>query len=104
MTMQTISVRSFRANLTEYADRVNRGERFVVLRRGRAVALLRAVNPEERLREVGLLEVRQRLGHTLRAAEHGTSWVVTCHGQALLMLTPVPESLSESLANGNEEA
>ncbi len=48
MTMQTISVRSFRANLTEYADRVNRGERFVVLRRGHAVALLRAVNPEER--------------------------------------------------------
>lgn len=102
--MQNISVRSFRANLTEYAERVKRGERFVVRRRGRPVALLRAVNPEERLREVGLLEVRQRLGHTLRAAEHGTSWVVTCHGEPLLMLTPVPASLSESHPNGNEEA
>ncbi len=88
--MQTVSVRSFRANLTEYAERVKSGERFVIRRRGRAVALLRAVTPEEEVREIGLLEMRLRLGHTLRAAEHGTRWVVTCHGKAQLMLTPVP--------------
>ena len=101
-TMQNVSVRSFRANLTEYAERVKGGERFVVRRRGRAMALLRAVSPAEQVREIGLLEVRQRLGYTLRAAERGTSWVVTCHGQPQLMLTPVPASLLET--DASEEA
>lgn len=101
--MQNISVRSFRANLTEYAERAKLGERFLVRSRGRAVALLRAAPPEEELHEIGLLQLRQRIGHTLRATERGTKWVVTCHGQPQLLLTPVPAAQTEP-SDGSEIA
>lgn len=93
--MLIVDVRAFRANLTEYAERAKAGEMIVVRRRGRRIAVLRAATPEEELREIGLFEIRQHMGHTLRAAERGTKWLVTCHGRGQqLVLTAVPESLA----------
>ena len=88
--MQELSVRVFRHNLTELAERAKAGESFIVRRRSEPIALLRAAEPEERLNPIGLREMRFGLGRCLRAVERGESWLVHFHGTPELVLTTVP--------------
>lgn len=88
--MQVLSVRVFRHNLTELAERAKAGESFIVRRRSEPIALLRAAGPEERLNPIGLREMRFGLGRCLRAVERGESWLVHFHGTPELVLTTVP--------------
>ncbi len=88
--MQVLSVRVFRSHLTELAERARAGESFIVRRRAHHVALLRAAEPHEKLRPVGLREMRFTLGRYLRAVERGESYLVHFHGNPELVLTTVP--------------
>lgn len=91
--MESVSVRVFRAHLTDYAERASAGEQIVVRRRGRPVALLRAAAPREQLASIGFHQLRASMGRALRAADRGHSWLITYHGNPQLILSPVPEGL-----------
>lgn len=88
--MQELSIRVFRHNLTEFAERARAGESFIVRRRSTPIALLRAAGPQEQLKPIGLREMRFGLGRCLRAVERGESWLVHYHGTPELVLTTVP--------------
>lgn len=88
--MQVLSVRVFRNNLTELAERARAGESFIVRRHATPIALLRAAGPQEQLKPIGLREMRFELGRCLRAVERGESWLVHFHGNPELVLTTVP--------------
>lgn len=102
--MQVLSVRVFRHNLTELAERAKAGESFIVRRRSEPIALLRAAGPEERLNPIGLREMRFGLGRCLRAVERGESWLVHFHGTPELVLTNVPLDGPGSEASEEETA
>lgn len=101
--MQTLSVRVFRHNLTELAERARAGESFIVRRRGDRIALLRAADPDERLNPIGLREMRFELGRCLRAVERGESWLVHFHGTPELVLTAAPAQEPEPQGHEREE-
>ena len=88
--MKIVSLRVFRRNLTELAERAKDGEPIVVRRRDKNVAMLRAATPVEQLHHVGLGEMRFALGRHVRAIERGTKWLVTFHGNPELVLTAPP--------------
>jgi len=102
--MQELSVRVFRHNLTELAERAKAGESFIVRRRSEPIALLRAAEPEERLNPIGLREMRFGLGRCLRAVERGESWLVHFHGTPELVLTTVPPDATETKESEKELA
>lgn len=101
--MQIVSVRVFRSNLTELAERARDGEQVVVRRRSEHVALLRAATPRERLDRIGLRDMRFSIGRCLRAVEKGHGWLVTFHGTPELVLTRVPDGLVPPTADDQEE-
>lgn len=88
--MHVVSLRVFRRNLTELAERAKGGEVIVVRRRNTDVAMLRAATEAEQLHHVGLGEMRFALGRHVRAIERGTKWLVTFHGNPELVLTAPP--------------
>lgn len=88
--MNVVSLRVFRRNLTELAERAKDGEPIVVRRRDKNVAMLRAATPVEQLHHVGLGEMRFSLGRHVRAVERGKKWLVTFHGNPELVLTAPP--------------
>lgn len=85
--MNVVSLRVFRRNLTELAERAKDGEPIVIRRRDKDVAMLRAATPAEQLHHVGLAEMRFALGRHVRAVERGKRWLVTFHGNPELVLT-----------------
>jgi antitoxin (DNA-binding transcriptional repressor) of toxin-antitoxin stability system len=88
--MHVVSLRVFRRNLTELAERAKDGEVIVVRRRNTDVAMLRAATEAEQLHHVGLGEMRFALGRHVRAVEHGKKWLVTFHGNPELIFTAAP--------------
>jgi antitoxin (DNA-binding transcriptional repressor) of toxin-antitoxin stability system len=88
--MNVVSVRVFRRNLTELAERALQGETIVVRSRSEYRALLRKATPAERLNEIGLGEMRFSLGRCFREVKRGKKWVVTFHGTPELVLTAPP--------------
>lgn len=102
--MQVLSVRVFRHNLTELAERARGGEAFIVRRRSERIALLRAAGPDERLNPIGLREMRFELGRCLRAVERGESWLVHFHGTPELVLTAAPAADETDSQPESEEA
>jgi len=89
-----VSVRVFRRNLTEYAERAKAGEQIVIRSRSKYRAMLRKATPAERLHEIGLGEMRFSLGRCFREVRHGKKWVVTFHGTPELVLTAAPAELA----------
>jgi antitoxin (DNA-binding transcriptional repressor) of toxin-antitoxin stability system len=101
--MEHISVRNFRANLTDYADRAAAGEEFVIRRRGSPVALLRAAKPAEQVEEITVHRLRTSIGRTLRGTQRGQRWLITYYGiPSQLVLMPVPEGLLPTLRSDLE--
>jgi len=100
--MHVVSLRVFRRNLTELAERAKDGEVIVVRRRNTDVAMLRAATEAEQLHHVGLGEMRFALGRHVRAVEHGKKWLVTFHGNPELILTAAP--LAPSASEGRADA
>jgi antitoxin (DNA-binding transcriptional repressor) of toxin-antitoxin stability system len=92
--MNVVSVRVFRRNLTELAERAKAGEQIVVRSRSKYRAMLRAATPAEQLHEIGLGEMRFSLGHCFREVKRGKKWVVTFHGTPELVLTAAPADLT----------
>ncbi len=103
--MTVVSLRVFRHNLTELAERARDGEVIIVRRRNKNVALLRAATKREQLHHVGLGEMRFALGRHVRAVERGTKWLVTFHGNPELILTAPPSGLApgDGLAGAGKE-
>lgn len=103
--MTVVSLRVFRRNLTELAERAKDGEVIVVRRRNTDVAMLRAATEAEQLHHVGLGEMRFALGRHVRAIERGKKWLVTFHGNPELVLTAAPPSPppAEEQADAGEE-
>lgn len=93
LSMQIVSVRVFRSNLTALAERAMDGEQVVVRRRSQHIALLRAATPREQFDRIGLREMRFGLGRCLRGVENGHGWLITFHGTPELVLTSVPDGL-----------
>jgi prevent-host-death family protein len=92
--VQNVTVRNFRANLTEYAKRASAGDQIIVRRHGEPVALLRAASQSERLKEISFHTLRASIGRTLRATEHGRRWLITYYGiPSPVVLIPVPDGL-----------
>ena len=102
-TMQVVSAKVFRLNLTEFAERAKAGEQVIVRRHSEHIALLRAATPRERLDRIGLREMRFSLGRCLSAVEHGHSWLVTFHGSPELVLTSVPAGLLASAPSADAQ-
>lgn len=103
--MTVVSLRVFRRNLTELAERAKEGEVIVVRRHNTDVAMLRAATEAEQLHHVGLGEMRFALGRHVRGVEHGKKWLVTFHGNPELILTAPPPALAqeEGRAHDGEE-
>lgn len=101
--MDVVSVRVFRSNLTDFAERAKAGHPVIVRNRGTPVAMLRKATAGERLEPIGLREMRFSLGRCFHAVDRGRSWLVTFHGTPQLVLTRVPAEVLPSASLSDAE-
>ena len=102
--VENVTVRNFRAHLTQYAKRASAGDQFIVRRRGKPVALLRAATQSEQLEEITFHTLRTSIGRTLRTTQRGRRWLITYYGiPSPVVLTPVPDGLLPPSEDDGEE-
>ena len=91
--MQAIGSRQLRSNFREYLESAEEGAEFVVLTRGRPVAILRAVRPGDEGVLVSTRLLRERLPRAITQAPNGRL-VVTRWNRMIAVLEAAPEGLS----------
>lgn len=86
---QTISSGSLRRQAGACLARVSRGDTFVVLRHGHAVAMLRPPRSRETCHSRAATHLWRNLGDLMAAARRGPV-LTTWYGDAMAVLEPVP--------------
>ena len=91
--MQAIGSRELRSNFREYLESAEQGAEFVVLTRGRPLAILRAVRPGDEGALVSTRVLRGKLPKAVTQAPNGRL-VVTRWNRMIAVLEAAPKELS----------
>jgi antitoxin (DNA-binding transcriptional repressor) of toxin-antitoxin stability system len=86
---QPIAIASLRQRPSECIARAAAGETFVVLNRGRPVAILRPRSGHERYEPLSATMLWRHIHEALAQARR-TSVLITWHGNAMAVLGPLP--------------
>ena len=101
--MQAIGSRELRSNFREYLESAEQGAEFVVLTRGRPIAILRPVRPGDEGVLVRTRVLRGKLPKAVTQAPNGRL-VVTRWNRMIAVLEAAPEGLSLVVTDEEEES